>query len=362
MDGVRGVAALCVAIYHRQDLFSYRPFFNWGWTNVDLFFLISGLVISHVYEKRVDDRSISFPEFLSHRIARLWPMHLFAMLVMFGVDQVFLSMANAHMMDWKAPLYTFLLNLVLLQHAGLYTSAEMGRTWDGNGWSLTPEILANLAWFYLLTRRKLSSELLATIVLVFAVVQFNFGGAVDHLVLGSNLIRCTISYALGCLIYRHFLNNPELKPLSVPWALAVNLVPIALFTNIILKSGFGLLSDDEHWDWMLVLFAFPALTCCALVKGGILNRVFSSRALVFLGTISYSIYLLHVPIALLINVPLVPSWLAAAPYRGLAFLVALIVVSTLAFYYVETPARKYLRNRLAIYLEKLLAPRNQPSS
>ncbi len=54
-------------------------------------------------------------------------------LVMFGVDQVFLTLAHAHMMDWKAPLYTFLLNLVLLQHVGLYTSAEMGRTWDGNG-------------------------------------------------------------------------------------------------------------------------------------------------------------------------------------------------------------------------------------
>ena len=353
LDGVRGVAALCVAIYHRQDLFSRQPFFGWGWANVDLFFLISGMVLSHVYEKRIVSGKTTFTEFLSHRIARLWPLHFFAMMAMLTVN----NFSAGYVMDFSAPVYTFLLNLFFLQNIGLYTFGTTGgQTWDGNAWSLTPEIVANLTWFYLLTRRKLSSKLLVTVILVCAVLQYNLGGSVPGLILGSSLIRCSISYAMGCLLYRHLIANPEVTPLPTFWG---NVLGLGLVNLVAISVADIVLTGSQlfaHWDWILVLFVFPVFAFCLLQPETILNRVFSSRFPVFLGTISYSVYLLHVPIGLTMTglVHYFTGTYFVPPFGGILFLYLTIRLSADAYKYVETPARRYLRDRLEPFLKKFV--------
>lgn len=357
---MRGVAALCVAIYHRQFFFSYNTsFFDWGWTNVDLFFLISGIVLSHVYEKRIALGLTSFPEFLSHRIARLWPLHFFAMMVMLAAEDFNWSIGQGDIMDWSSPVYTFLLNLVFLQNIGIYSSSVAGgHTWDGNAWSLTPEIVANLAWFYLLVRNRLSSKLLITVVLVFAVLQYNLdpGSSVSGLILGSNLVRCTMSYAMGCLLYRHLIANPAVTPLPRFWASVIGLGLV----NLIAISVAAILVFDSrlfaHWDWILVLFVFPAFTFCVLQPDTVLNRIFSSRFLVHLGTISYSVYLLHVPIALFMTdlTYYFFDYVFVPPFSGFLYLYLIIRLSGDAYKYVETPARRYLRDRLEPFLKKFI--------
>jgi peptidoglycan/LPS O-acetylase OafA/YrhL len=351
---MRGIAAICVAVFHYQILFSHQRFFDWGWICVDLFFLISGVVMMHVYEKRIEERSINFSEFLSHRIARLWPVHIVAMLSMLGLEILSRFTFGEHVMDWGAPVYTFLLNLVFLQNIGLHETP----TWDGNAWSLTPELVANLIWFYLVTTKRLSSKLLFAAILCFSVLQYNRGGTINGLIFNSSLVRCGISYGIGCLLYRHFIANRAIIAPSRVWC---DLIAAGLLGFIILiildvnQWHSGLLAN---WDYILVLFVFPALTYIALQPGTSFNAVLSSRLLVFFGSISYCVYLFHVQVALLFM--LTCAWTGIdilPPYKGILFLQITILLATLVWSVLEVPSRKALRNRLAPLLAKMFFDR-----
>ena len=360
LDGIRGVAALSIVVYHDSGTFSSNPlFFQWGWINVDLFFLLSGIVITHVYETQVESGRTSFTQFLSHRLARLWPMHFFALLSVLAIEGAHEIWGGPHLGDWSAPLYTFLLNVVFLQNIGLYTSAAYGHTWDGNAWSLSPEIFVNLVWFYLVVRKRLSSKLLVSLVLALAVLQYNWGGDLSGLILSSNLVRCSISYAMGCVLYRHFIANPHLPRPSVATSNVAGLTILALLVFIILNLTLWQRPFTNHWDWIFVLFVFPSFTYFALQPETVLNRILSSRLFVFLGTISYSIYLMHPQVGFLLTFAedLLSEHGVPAPYKGIVLLLGTIGVATLTYRLIETPSRKALRNGLDPFLRRIFFDR-----
>jgi peptidoglycan/LPS O-acetylase OafA/YrhL len=355
---MRGVAAILIAFHHFPFFFTANSqFFDWGWVNVDLFFLLSGIVITHVYEKRVETGQTTFTEFLSHRLARLWPMHVFAMASMLALDVAHHLLLGRHIMDWNASAYTLLLNLVLMQNLGLYGSTAFeGHTWDGNAWSLTPEIIANLVWFYFVARKRLSSKLLISVVLFFAVLQYNLGGSINGLILSSNLIRCTISYAMGCLLYRHFIANPALTPPSSLSSNVAGLGLLSLVVVIVIDQALWHTAIFHHWDWIMVLFIFPSITYFVLQPDTVLNYVLSSKLLVFLGTISYSVYLMHVQVGMIISFVIQHLFKTpnqTAPYSGMIFVMLVTGVATLTYRFVEVPSRKALRERLTPFLQKI---------
>ena len=360
LDGLRGAAALGVAVYHRQFFFlASRDFLPEGWIFVDLFFLISGVVMMHVYEERIVRGTIGFAEFLTHRIARLWPLHLFAMLSM-GVLVALHEWRHPglfHLMNWDAPLYTFVLNLFLLQNIGLFQAP----TWDGNAWSLSPEIALNLLWFYLVSRGRLTSRLLVAAVAV-AAVALSTRGPLNGGLWDSHLVRSAISFGWGCLLYRHFLRHPPsgagLAAKNV-WSAVVSALFLAI--TFLVPSKYSALAT--HWDYLCVLFLFPAAVYLTLQEGTFLNRIFSSKPFVFLGLISYSVYLLHVQIAIVLqDAFFLFHTQVKAPFAGLLFLAIVIVAATLTFHFVENPCRRRLRSGLQPFLEKICFDIDRPAT
>lgn len=73
LDGLRGVAALCVVIYHRK-LWLGLPLFGEGYLAVDFFFMLSGFVIGHAYGERLASKSLALGKFAWLRAERLWPL------------------------------------------------------------------------------------------------------------------------------------------------------------------------------------------------------------------------------------------------------------------------------------------------
>jgi peptidoglycan/LPS O-acetylase OafA/YrhL len=160
---------------------------------------------------------------------------------------------------------------------------------------------------------------------------------------------------LGCLLYRHCIANPALGAPARLWAELGGLGVTALFIGIIVNLSSWKSPIVNHWDWIFVLFIFPALTYFALQEKTILNKILSSPLFVFLGSISYSVYLLHVQVALLYCV--VSSYLFNSlppiPYAGFVDLLCTIGVATLTYKFIEVPARKALRGRLEVFFRKL---------
>src|SRR5687767_4242994 len=97
LDGLRGVAACGVALYHVQALYpgglagvyggAAGWLYAWGWTMVDLFFVISGYIFAHVY---VGVQPIERPrdrvDFAVARIARLYPLHILLLLAVAALE------------------------------------------------------------------------------------------------------------------------------------------------------------------------------------------------------------------------------------------------------------------------------------
>jgi peptidoglycan/LPS O-acetylase OafA/YrhL len=73
---MRGVAAICVMIFHYGQATSYTVFHCAGLA-VDLFFMLSGLVIAHAYTKKLQ-QGMAVSDYLLRRIIRLYPMLIFA--------------------------------------------------------------------------------------------------------------------------------------------------------------------------------------------------------------------------------------------------------------------------------------------
>ena len=139
LDGLRGVAACLVAFaYHPQELFAAGAFASagpvvawfhtWGWTFVDLFFLISGYLFAHVYLGADKLRTpADVADFAVARIARLYPLHLLMLLA-------------TGLLFWGKPENTplaFAAHLVMLQAF----VAPVAHTFVGPAWSLSVEVI-----------------------------------------------------------------------------------------------------------------------------------------------------------------------------------------------------------------------------
>jgi peptidoglycan/LPS O-acetylase OafA/YrhL len=115
---------------------------------------------------------------------------------------------------------------------------------------------------------------------------------------------------------------------------------------------FGLTQLNEHLPFVLLHNSLPspfhALLIYGLARGGWLARPLGSRVFVFLGDISYAIYILQAPVANVVaqRFPLRGEW--EAVWRNhVTYWLVLFVVSTIAFRWFERPAREFLRRRLS---------------
>lgn len=322
LDGLRGIAACIVAGYHLQILYfdglsgfyGGLPgwFFQWGWTFVDLFFLISGYIFAHVYLGGAALRNgRQLGDFAAARIARLYPLHL-SMLLIVAV------------LDWGKPENTFgifLCHLFMLQ--GLVPGADEG--FVGPSWSISVEMLC-YALFALAAcsgRRTINLMSIALVTLIVAKLALvgRPGGpwGADYLIGG------VLGFFVGQLLwrYRHVMDRVPTVVLALTLALGV---------TIDVGSYSPLLPLD--------LLAWPAALLLVLRL-----QAFAARPLLWLGDRSYGIYLVHYPVLNVFSVMLGKSYASTTSVIGVYFTFAIVVLilSDVALRLIERPGRRTVR-------------------
>jgi Predicted acyltransferases len=322
IDALRGVAAAIVAfLFHQHFVLGvFRtgpldglPVFTWihvyGWTMVDLFFVISGFIFSYVY--LADGRMrATLRQFVVARFARLYPLH-FAMLLASGLIFAFGQPATAGRVSADA--WHFLLNLLMLQESGL----NEGLSFNAPAWSISVEVFCYAAFFLIASHSKL--PLLAACLATMGFIAT--AGPDPHI---DHIARGLCGFFVGVLVHRH-RNAPPIVPILL---LAFGLLAIQLRTSI----SIGAILSFTCW---------PALVMLA-------PRLFFLRwsALRWLGDRSYSIYMIHAPIYWGINIlvfgsqPVPPAII----WPALILTITLILgLSDLSYRYMEEPARRYIR-------------------
>ncbi len=285
LDSWRGVCALLVVVFHlNQDI-------NWRLLDVDFvrnfdrfvdfFFVLSGFVIAATYEERLKQGYGVVP-FALRRFGRIYPLHLAMLAAMFvvAVWRVLLPLCefnprnifNGGIFDFTA---TFT-NVLLLQGIGF----ENHLTWNYPSWSISTEFYTYLifALIWALAARW-ANALTIAIALLCPIVLLLFDTPSLSVL---SLVQCVYGFAAGVLVH-HVYRRVGPSLLSGRGAIA-ELAALGFGAAFIAFTDTPLWAAPIVFGIVVFVFAFEA---------GPLTRLLRTGPLTALGTLSYSIYMVH---------------------------------------------------------------------
>lgn len=323
LDGLRGAAALLVALFHFQTLMGTHAVR--GYLAVDLFFGISGFVLSAAYVERFKN-GLDPSTFLSLRIARFYPLYACGSLM------GFVAVASAIVPSTFGPREYISAGLLGLLMSPNPTSYQLF-PFNDPAWSLFLELLINLMLACWLWKRR-SSDLAflaaAALVTMLAVAHssasLNLGSDWPSLAGGGG--RALFSFIVGMLIFRAIGHRP---PRASSGAI---LLPLVVLLFALPPIGSGAL-----WDLAFVILISPLVLVAATMTEA---PPWARPGMHWLGGFSYALYAIHWPLARLLGALLkpLPSTVATAVYLATAVLLA-----NLLHAYVDQPLQGYFKRR-----------------
>ncbi len=339
LDALRGIAAIGVVIFHMSQAF-LPVAAPGGYLAVDLFFMMSGVVLSHAYEARFRAGMGTF-DFMRARLIRLYPLYLLGTLL--GITVALASLLGRNIENWD-PWSLFQAALLALFFLPNFSGRPVSQLFPLNipCWSLFLEILVNLlfviSWPLLTSRRLIVLSLLTGGVVGLAIMHT---GSIDQGSTASSvatgLARTVFGFSIGVLIARHI-------PLAHRRESNLKVLAIVAVVGIAITSW----PEGESraiWDAVCVLVVFPLVVYFGtLIDPGPRLR----RIATFLGLTSYAVYVLHSPLSSILNSATrhLAGGGVGAPWLGVAVLAALLAGCWLVDRFVDMPIRRQLNRVL----------------
>ena len=345
LDGMRGIAALSVVIFHVLSRFNL-PIFSSAYTAVDLFFCISGFVIGHAYFNKLQT-FMTVQEFMRYRIVRLYPAFLVGSILGLAALCIKISMGDGNINNVSAAVAA-ILNLSFLPYLGnskisIYGLDIIGGIFPVNNpaWTLFFELFAN--FLLAIWIRKASYLSLKPIVIFFGILLLVYcvnyrviapGSEFDNFLGGFP--RSIYGIFAGFMIF-YLYRKPPIKNQS---ALCGG---ILIFTVFLLSIPAVKILTSALWlASALVVGPLLVFSASRFECNGLTAR-FSS----WLGELSYPIYCIHYPIYSLAT-SIIPSEFFDLKVGILCILVT-VIFSHVVYLYVDVPARRFLRDRFLTY-------------
>jgi peptidoglycan/LPS O-acetylase OafA/YrhL len=378
LDSIRGTAALVVLIHHVAISATFhnvfgnmgpvdQPFFHNGWIFVDLFFVLSGMVIAFNYPMPPVGR-FRFGDFMIRRLARIYPLHLATLCAFLLFRLARLSLVAAGLMPPTAiagegnDLYAFSMNLLLLHSVGFTDRL----TWNGPSWSISAEFYTYVLYGVVLlaanaVRRKLFLTIcfalisilsLLLIVTVLKKPSFDF-----HYDFG--ILRCTYSFFIGVLTLRvvRFISRVQTAGLAGPLQWGSLLLAVCVVVYVGSLSNLAAIAPLLFATLLGSLMAYPDTS---------LSRILSTPPLLWLGQRSYSIYMTHGLVIVLTEYAIRfvdRSWFqaidrllfdgASASFAAMMIVATVLLLSHVTYLTVEMAGSRFVKTAFA---QRLGAP------
>jgi peptidoglycan/LPS O-acetylase OafA/YrhL len=332
VDGLRALAVLSVVGYH-----AFRSVVRGGFIGVDIFFVISGFLISSIIFESLEKGSFSFIEFYRRRIARIFPALLLLLFACYAFGWlVLLPFEYKQLGKQIAGGAAYVSNFVLWNEHGYFDQAADAKPLL-HLWSLGIEEQYYIFWpllSYVAWKRRLN---LLAITLAIAAVSFalNVGEASTDVVAAFYSPQTRFwELLVGSALAYGVLHRER-------WASDGNVVVTearSLMGATLIAVGFATINVDRAFPgWWALL---PTIGTALIISAGAttwLNRtVLSNRVLVWFGLISYPLYLWHWPLLSFAHV--VENGLPSRPLRLVA-VAASIGLAWSTYELVEKPLR-----------------------
>lgn len=336
---LRFFAALWVVSYDYTPLLGHRSsaFIEKGYLGVELFFTLSGFILSHVYMAAHGEGRFSYRGFLWARLARIYPVHV-ATLVGFGALAGVAALlglgANSQVLVWSS----LPAHLTLTQAWGL----GLGGGWNHPSWSLSAEWFAYLAFplFALAFWPLRTRPFIAVAVAVVGGIVLNLGffelaaSPLTRATIAWGALRIAPCFALGCAVWLLWRARP------FPSAASAALAALAIAAGIAATASF------RGPDWLMICLFGGLIYALASFATNRLT-VLDHPILVYLGEVSFAIYMVCIPWQVAYTrlaekvFGLTADAMPPAVWLGLLF--GILPVAMLAHHIVEVPARRWMR-------------------
>jgi peptidoglycan/LPS O-acetylase OafA/YrhL len=351
LDAMRGVAAICVMLYHYSSFLSAGKVLPSAYLAVDMFFLLSGFIIAHAYRTRLL-AGMSLGRFAVIRVIRLYPLYILGTAIGLAYILVRGVLEPAHGVSMQQLANPLMLSALLLPNVSEARSLGGLYPFDGAAWSLMFEMLVNLVYAgacIALTPRRLRWVMAIGVVGILASAG-GFGsldvGMTPH-TLGGGLARVVMSFSVGVYLhhlYRHRGAAAGARPRRWPHGAFEVVLVLLVCAFLVPARGW----ERQVMDLVCVLLLFPLV----IWLGAHLPSPRWLRPLyVQAGRLSYGIYILHAPVVLVTAGAYKAIWhadpAAMWPYSGIAFAAISLAVAALAVQLFDEPVRRRLGRALA---------------
>ena len=301
LDTLRALAVLFVFLFHIN-----KEIFAFGYVGVDIFFVISGFVISQsLIQKKYISKEISFLEFYTKRILRLFPSLLTMVLFFFVMYLILVNYGDFELqLNFKSSLYSllgisnfyFFSNIDQFDYFNIDNySSPLIHTWslgvEEQFYFIYPLLIVLI--FFVINKIKNSLKFLFILLTILQLVSF-------YIFANSfNISHFYLPFArawellTGCLLF--LCTNPYTKELIGKKIIFYSSIFFALFILY-----FVFLNNEFNEKYLIVLFIFLTIFYILFYKK-FLKILYQSDLILYLGKASYSIYLWHMPIIFFCN-------------------------------------------------------------
>lgn len=338
LDGLRGVAAFMVFLSHVIGLLVVTDFvfiyqnspariISDGAAAVDIFFVLSGFVLSLPF---IDaGKKINYFTFVVKRVFRLYPTYWTCLILTIILNYFFNRSALNHLSDWAKTLWVNEITRDdILGHFPLIMKTDF-------------HVIVPVAW-------TLAIEMKMSIILpIFIFFLQKWNGLVSQVVLLSiSLILSNLSgkfeflplFIVGLVLSKNWRTFEVIKNFSNLKLLLLFILAIALIGNRFIMP----FNHNPHF-YSLITALGAALIILIAIYGGGVNKALKLPAVDFIGKISYSFYLYHLPILLVTLSFLYPIYESILFSAIVSFLITLFV-SFISYLFIESNSMMLYRN------------------
>jgi peptidoglycan/LPS O-acetylase OafA/YrhL len=337
IDGLRALAVIPVILFHAGF-----ELFDGGFVGVDIFFVISGYLITTILIEDIENNKLSLANFYERRARRIFPALFFVMFVTILLFTTFLP--PTELRDFFQSIFAvslFSSNFLFWMESGYFDSEAADKPLL-HTWSIAVE-----EQYYLLFP-------------IFLILAWRFG---KNRVFWMIIIMAAISLLLSEWGWRNKpVANFYLAPTRAWELLSGSIASFILHNKVLQKNNFL-----TFFGLFLIVFSifnydektpFPSLYSLAPVAGTLLiilfadknllvTRILSSKPIVTIGLISYSAYLWHHPILVFTNLYFFNG---ITDIMLIAIVIGVFVLAYFSWKYIENPFRKNVLNRKQFFL------------
>jgi peptidoglycan/LPS O-acetylase OafA/YrhL len=365
LDSCRGICACLVALFHFSSTSHIygRAFLQGAYLFVDFFFVLSGFVIFASYQEKLK-KGFGLGRFLLLRFGRLYPLHLTLLIAFIGADLLKLVPSLGSYSAYKpftAPGETppyIISNLLMIHSLGIHDRLSF----NDQSWSISVEFYTYVFFAVaLIALRDRIKWLIVALLILSPLFLAVFSPQYMNTTFQYGFVRCLFGFSAGALCWLLFEQYNTLAARKLSWPRlwdGIEIILVVLVIVFVTIAGSSALTLAVPLLFSLTVLAFA-------MERGVVSRFLKNPLFMFLGLLSYSIYMNHMFIkrklffsgAMVLNklfhVSLITTVngeerIGTSPWQGdlltLVYLAVLIGASYITFHTIEEPCRKWFKS------------------